>query len=199
MSQVTNNIKLEIGQKYGRLTAIECKHVIDNRKRVLWLFRCDCGNEVNVSASDVRLGRKQSCGCLGREHKKNCGNRLGLFNLKPNKEGPTNKLFGTYKRHSIRRGYEWNLSKEEFRTLIEQDCFYCGRHPSSQFTTSSKNKVIENVLLYNGVDRKNNLKGYNWENCITACGVCNRMKMDLPYEEYMQTIKFIYERHFRIA
>lgn len=197
MNQTTNNIKLEVGQKYGRLTAIECKHIIDKRRRVLWRFRCDCGNEVTASASDVRLERKRSCGCLWREHKDNCGHRLGLLNLKPNKEGPTNKLFATYKRHSIGRGYEWNLSKDEFKELIVQNCFYCGREPSSKFTTSTKNRVVENVLLYNGVDRKNNLVGYNYENCIPACGICNRMKMDLPYDEYMGTIKLIYERHFR--
>jgi hypothetical protein len=183
-------------EKHGRLTVIKSLNkslrVGKRGIRKLWLFKCDCGNEVECFGSDVKNGRKQSCGCLYREHKDNCGKRLGIFNTKPNKEGPINKLFGTYKRQSIRRGYEWKLSKDEFKNLLFKKCFYCGNEPSSKFTTSSNNPVNDNVLIYNGVDRKHNDVGYTKENCITACGICNRMKMDLGYEEFLNQINKIY-------
>lgn len=35
--------------------------------RVVWLCRCDCGNEVEVSAHSLRNGNTKSCGCLNRE------------------------------------------------------------------------------------------------------------------------------------
>lgn len=195
MSQVTNNIKLEVGQKYGRLTAIACKHIVDNRKRVLWVFRCDCGNEVNVSASDVRLGRKRSCGCLGQERKDTLGDRLRIVNTKPDKQGPLNKLFGNYKRAARRRNYGWMLSKEDFKKLISQKCFYCDAEPSTGIWVARK-QTVENTLIYNGVDRKNNEEDYTLDNCIPACFTCNRMKMDLSFENFMDKIHQIHTKHY---
>lgn len=51
------------GQKFGRLTAIERL----NKKRgssFMWRCRCDCGNEVEVSANSMLSGNTKSCGCL---------------------------------------------------------------------------------------------------------------------------------------
>ena len=48
------------GQRFGRLTAIrpteERKHT-----SVIWLCRCDCGNEVQVSCTDLRTGSVTTC------------------------------------------------------------------------------------------------------------------------------------------
>ena len=41
----------------------------------------------------------------------------------------------------------------------------------------------------NGLDRKNNKFGYSKENCITSCGICNRMKMDLDYDIFWLKLK----------
>ena len=189
-----NNIIFNGTEKFGRLVPIESLGTNDCRNRKMWRFKCDCGNETMASASDVILGRKQSCGCLWKEHKQNCGKRLAVVNLKPNKEGPINKLYGSYKRAALRRGYEWNLSKKEFREIISKQCYYCGIPPESKYTTSSETPIIENILIYNGVDRKNNGVGYSKENCITACGICNRMKMNLGYEQFIYKIKQIHKK-----
>ena len=188
-------VQFDKNEKHGRLTVIKSLNkslrVGKRGIRKVWLFRCDCGNEVECFGSDVKGGRKQSCGCLYREHKDNCGKRLSVINLKPNKEGPINKLFGSYGRAAKSRGYEWLLSKDDFRKLITQNCFYCSNEPTSKYTTCSKHPVNENVLIYNGIDRKANNIGYTKENCITACGVCNRMKMDLDYNDFIEKIKKI--------
>ena len=190
-------VKFEENEKHGRLTVVKSlnKSLRVGRRglRKVWLFKCDCGKDVECFGSDVKNGRKQSCGCLYREHKDNCGKRLALVNLKPNKEGPIKKLFGTYKRQAIRRGYEWNLTKDEFKDFLFKRCFYCDSEPQSKYNTSSNNPVIDNNLIYNGIDRKHNAGGYTKENCITACGVCNRMKMDLDYKEFLEKIKKINE------
>lgn len=58
------------GQKFGRLLVIKRK---DNyiqpsgRGRVLWLCRCDCGNDVNILAENLKRGNSLSCGCYNRE------------------------------------------------------------------------------------------------------------------------------------
>ena len=51
------------GQKFGRLTAI--KYVgKDKYRRLLWLCKCDCGNEKVVAKSVLKCGATKSCGCL---------------------------------------------------------------------------------------------------------------------------------------
>lgn len=190
-------IQFEPNEKIGRLTAVKNLNkscdVGRNARRTMWLFRCDCGKEIEAVACDVKYRRKLSCGCLQLEHWKNCGNRLSPLMTKPNKEGPVNKLYGNYIRQAKRRGYSWDLSKDQFRELIKQNCYYCGSEPLSEYTTARK-ITSQNILLYNGVDRKDNKLGYTKENCITACGICNRMKMDLDFNTFITLIKKINQK-----
>lgn len=62
------NIKDITGQKFGRLTAIrytgkrtKCGH------NAIWTCLCDCGKTVEATGSDLRLGRKISCGCAKQD------------------------------------------------------------------------------------------------------------------------------------
>lgn len=52
------------GNRYGRLTAISYAGGIPRSK---WNCVCDCGNEVEVFASNLKRGSTQSCGCLQKE------------------------------------------------------------------------------------------------------------------------------------
>lgn len=49
------------GQKFNRLTAIEYKG------EGKWLFRCECGGEIILPSSRVKIGGTKSCGCLKKE------------------------------------------------------------------------------------------------------------------------------------
>ena len=54
------------GQKFGRLTAIyPCGKT--KYGNVVWLCRCDCGQETKVSTQHLKSGDTQSCGCLNSE------------------------------------------------------------------------------------------------------------------------------------
>lgn len=57
------NFKDIAGERFGRLVAIECIGV-DNEKRALWRCRCDCGRETIVQGKSLRSGNTKSCGCL---------------------------------------------------------------------------------------------------------------------------------------
>lgn len=48
----------------------------DYKGSVIWHCRCDCGNEVDVSADGILTGNNVSCGCLKREHQENLPNLL---------------------------------------------------------------------------------------------------------------------------
>ena len=61
--------KDRVGEKFGRLTIIEFSHV--NAKYVsFWKCKCDCGNEVVVDVSSLVTGNTVSCGCYGREKRR---------------------------------------------------------------------------------------------------------------------------------
>ena len=66
------------GQKYGRLIAI--KQVGKDGRHVLWLFKCDCGNETITRATSVRSGNTKSCGCLRSQisAERMLKNRIGI-------------------------------------------------------------------------------------------------------------------------
>lgn len=50
------------GQRFGRLT-VERRDGSQGGKTV-WLAKCDCGGAARVTASNLRRGNTQSCGCL---------------------------------------------------------------------------------------------------------------------------------------
>jgi hypothetical protein len=56
---ITNDLSQE---RFGKLTVIE---PTDRRQGncVMWLCKCDCGNETVVNSSRLRAGKSQSCGC----------------------------------------------------------------------------------------------------------------------------------------
>jgi hypothetical protein len=59
----SNNCKDVRGLRSGKLIALE---PTAERKHncVLWLCRCDCGNEVKIGTTRLISGRAQSCGCM---------------------------------------------------------------------------------------------------------------------------------------
>ena len=60
------------GQRFNRLVVIEkSKSYVSpsGNKQGQWFCRCDCGNAVICTTSNLRRGDCQSCGCLGKEHR----------------------------------------------------------------------------------------------------------------------------------
>lgn len=56
------------GQRFGKLVAIE---PTQERKEtsIVWLCKCDCGNEVFIPVSRLNSGNTRSCGCSRRKKK----------------------------------------------------------------------------------------------------------------------------------
>ena len=59
------NIRDLTGQKFNHLTAIKLVGK-DNQNKLLWLFKCDCGNEKIIRGTNVTTGNIKSCGCKKR-------------------------------------------------------------------------------------------------------------------------------------
>jgi hypothetical protein len=50
------------GQRYGRLLVVE--QAPNQGRWVMWLCKCDCGNEAKVKGCNLNSGNTRSCGCL---------------------------------------------------------------------------------------------------------------------------------------
>lgn len=58
------------GQKFGRLTVIkraESRISKTGQHKTMFLCKCDCGNEICVSSSNLKSGYVKSCGCYQQE------------------------------------------------------------------------------------------------------------------------------------
>ncbi|AGF85359.1 hypothetical protein QJ854_gp423 [Moumouvirus goulette] len=85
-------------------------------------------------------------------------NKNGLYNTS------VKNKYTLYQYYAKIKGYDFKLTKDEFKNLVESDCYYCG---------------CQREKYLNGIDRLNNNEGYNIENTVTACKICNNMKNSL--------------------
>jgi hypothetical protein len=55
------------GKRFGRLTVISKSEEHNKYGQVIWLCKCDCGNEIIATTGDLNRGHVKSCGCLQKE------------------------------------------------------------------------------------------------------------------------------------
>jgi hypothetical protein len=113
------------------------------------MITCDSCGDVFVKNSQHRV-----CSACKKDHHYHNHSMLGKFR--------------SYKHGANRRGYEWNLSVEEFALYWNTPCDYC-------------NDEIEGV----GIDRVDNTKGYSTDNCVPCCAMCNEMKLDYKADAWV--------------
>lgn len=165
------NIK---GKRYGRLVVIGRSTYLGPRSGKPiegWKCQCDCGKIFHTRAWTLFSGAALSCGCWNHDKAKK-----GLG------ESTFNSWFLTTRHEATkRRKLEWTLTKETARKLITANCHYCGIPPHR---TLYKKKCSNGTLVANGIDRKDNNKGYTAENCVPCCWLCNAAKRNLSFNEW---------------
>lgn len=161
------------GKRFGRLTVI-CLEGQESTGIRLWRVSCDCGKESIIRGAGLTSALTQSCGCLQRE----------VVSL-PVGFSRRNALLSRYKTNAATRNLDWRLTDEEFFALIKQNCHYCGVPPC----TLQKSKRFVGTLFYNGVDRKDNSRGYEFGNTVSACKRCNYAKGTMEYKEFLEYLK----------
>lgn len=98
----------------------------------------------------------------------------------------TNHIYIQYKYGAKRRNIPFDLDIDDFNILIHSNCHYCNKELSNVIN-------IKSILYrYNGIDRCFNYDGYNIDNCIPCCYECNKMKMKMDIDYFLQKIKDIY-------
>lgn len=72
--------------------------------------------------------------------------------------------------------------------MMLQPCYWCGSPPVTRefWKTEEKSRTIKYAC--NGIDRKDNKKGYTKQNTLPCCWTCNRMKRDWKAEDFLDRV-----------
>jgi hypothetical protein len=186
-----------VGLKFGRLNVISKNEIKGNRRQVRWDCECDCGNKHTVTGESLRSGKSRSCGCLLKEARyvknKNLDREKAMLLL----------LYSPLKkRHRKKFNNENYIDFKLFKKLSLSNCFYCNVEPKNtqpdvryetRFGKKEKIIVTDFILKYNGIDRIDSSKGYEFNNVVSCCKNCNSSKMELSITDFKNHIKKIYE------
>lgn len=163
------------GKRFGYLTA---KVRITEDGKSKWQCICDCGNIKSIPTNSLCSGTTKSCGCKTSDL-----NSAGHTT----KNGPINRWLYQYKGSAKNRNLEFDLSFDEFVSLVNSNCFYCGQEPTlHEFWKNQKRR--SQFLIVNGIDRLNSDWGYTIDNCVSCCRICNLAKNEYSLGEFQNWI-----------
>jgi hypothetical protein len=173
------------GQKFGRLTTISYK---DGK----WLCVCDCGEHLDIPTDKLTNGNTKSCGCLKSEISSK--NSTKLIEARRQNEPRIASARRVWKGYCY-RDKECTITIEEFLELSQQNCFYCGIEPNTEYnyfatlsSRSSEKARSEGLFVYNGMDRVDNSKKHTIDNVVPCCPICNRAKSDRTQNDFLNWI-----------
>jgi hypothetical protein len=85
--------------------------------------------------------------------------------------------YASYRSRAEKKELEFALSKDDYKTITNQDCYLCGKESTDTNT--------------NGIDRVDNAVGYTIANCKACCKECNHMKNSYSLEDLLAKIDTI--------
>lgn len=171
-----------IGQVFGKLTVLE---ILPKERFVRLKVKCLCKCGEITYKSIFNLVSKNTT---------SCGRRCRLAkNKKPPGEAAKTAAFLSYTNRARQDQIEFKLSKTEFFSLTSKDCSYCGSPPVIKFMVKHRN----GGCLINGLDRVDSNLGYTKDNVVPCCTVCNKMKSDLTFNEFIAHIDRIHKFSFK--
>lgn len=178
-------IKDMIGKKFGCYTveARAPKSANPNIHTAMWFCRCECGAQKIIRGSHLRSGAKLSGADLRSNGQIRCracaGKRISQKLRRP--DASLKQIFGHYKRAAKNRKFSFALTFEDCRKLFSQPCYYCGTSPCCK----TKRFHDSATFAYNGLDRVDNARGYEKDNVVSCCKVCNMAKRALSVNDFI--------------
>lgn len=103
--------------------------------------------------------------------------RSCLYTKRRSADTPTKARLRQYKYSSQKHNIPTELTENEFISLFQGDCHYCGETAPAKL---------------NGIDRINSNLGYTQSNTVSCCWRCNRAKNDTPYDEFIEWISSVH-------
>lgn len=137
-----------------------------------------CCGKCNIAKNDIPLGEFYSW-----------MRRVSIFQMKPQKlsrikvsasqKKSAAKFSRNYKRSLVKRKISWNLTENQVFDLIFNNCEYCGIEPKVP------TNYLTNKIIINGIDRVDNTRGYEADNVVTCCSMCNFSKHTMTRQEFL--------------
>lgn len=155
----------DIGRKFGSLTVLKASGAVVEA-------RCDCGGSWTGPGAHLRSKNTRSCS-------RTCSLSPAIL---PNNRAGRNSVWREYIRHAEERSLTWALSDERFDELIFAPTCYWG-----DTCRRSVRKTKRGSVEYFGIDRLDNTRGYEPDNVVPCCALHNRMKMDTPVYEFIES------------
>jgi hypothetical protein len=152
--------------------------------QAIWHCRCECGTERVVQSTALVQGHTNSCGCYKRDKLRKLRSPLGSVAF--------NRLYGRYKGRAKFDALEFSLTKQELAHVCSQACYYCGSLPSQIELGHPTLSHPRDTLAYNGIDRRDNSRGYVIDNVLPCCKRCNWAKRDLSESDFLDLVARIH-------
>jgi len=162
------------GTRFERLVVLQ--KVKESPGHFAYECQCDCGKRTTVNGTILKRGMTKSCGCLAIDKA-----RL------PDGVASMNSVIHSYKKNARNHNREYALTDLEMSNLLQQPCFYCGQLPKVARVCSKHGGFI-----CNGIDRKDNARGYTIDNAVPCCWDCNRGKGRKTIEEFWKWVNRIH-------
>lgn len=155
------------GQRFGKLTVLVKTRMVKHQAH--WRVRCDCGQERELSAGQLRSGNTNSCGCLKlrRTHEHHLWRGHGEI---------SSSRWTHFRRSAEVRGLPFEMTIEDaWEMFLAQDrrCALSGVPISFVDHTAS-------------LDRVDNVRGYTKGNTQWLHKNVNMGKRDIPQETFIQ-------------
>jgi hypothetical protein len=171
---------VHVGQVYGVYEVIE-EVRIPTEKCYVTKWKCR-----NVNTGKEFL--------YGGAYLHKLGSRVQTKFSNESQYGLRNFLYRSSKANAASRKHSFNLTFEEFNHIISQPCHYCGAEPreASKELLVKRGDTHQPTIRYNGIDRINPNIGYQVDNCVPCCPICNYMKHTQQKEDFLKQVERIY-------
>ena len=163
------------GKRFGRLTVLYRANTVGEMAK--WHCKCDCGNEVDVFAGNLKKGNHStSCGCYQNERRIESHTTHGYSNtriyqvyckIKDRCNCKNNPSYYRYGARGIKMCPEWENDPEVFCKWAYAN----GYREDAEFGETT-------------IDRRDNNKGYSPDNCriIPLKEQCNNRSTNIFFE-----------------
>ena len=95
-----------------------------------------------------------------------------------------------YVRPSKNKNLEFTITEQDFASIAKEPCYYCG----AMEVIEVDGDWVERG--FNGLDRKDQTRGYVVDNCVSACNMCNLMKKSLHVDIFLKRVEHMVSYKF---